>query len=95
MKSVRLSLLARSDLAEVRHFIARDKPRAADRQIAMFHSVFRALAKNRELGEVREDLGTGLRVLSLGTYVIVYRPIPSGVEIARVVSGFRDWESLF
>ena len=34
-------------------------------------------------------------MFTVGNYVISYRPIEQGVEIARVVSGFRDLEALF
>jgi toxin ParE1/3/4 len=53
------------------------------------------LARNSELGQQRPELGPDLRTFSTGTYVIVYRPFPEGVEIARVVSGYREIEMLF
>jgi toxin ParE1/3/4 len=95
MKQIRLSLLARSDLIEIRRFIRLDKPEAADRQMAKFFRVFRRLAEQAEMGEPRPELGTGLRLFSVGTYTIAYRSFANGVEIARVVSGYRDIESLF
>jgi toxin ParE1/3/4 len=95
MSRFRLSFLAKSDLAEIRHYIRQDKPDAADRQIATFFRAFRALAQNSELGERRPEFGPELRVFSVGTYVVVYRPHEAGVEIARVVSGYRDLEVMF
>ena len=53
MSRFRIAELAKTDLAEIREYIARDKPGAADRQI------------------------------------------PDGIEIARVVSGYRDLDALF
>jgi toxin ParE1/3/4 len=95
MRRFRLSPLARSDLAEIRHYIRKDKPAAADRQIAKFFDVFQMLAKNSELGQQRPELGPDLRAFSTGNYVIVYRAFPAGVEIVRVVSGYREIEMLF
>ena len=95
MNSVRLASLAKTDLAEIRHYIARDKPGAADRQIARFFETFQMLGGNPELGERRYDLGPELRCFVLGTYVIIYRPAVEGVEIARVISGYRDLDALF
>lgn len=95
MSRFRLSPLARSDLAEIRHYIRQDKPVAADRQITRFFQTFQMLAANCDLGQRRPELGSGLRAFSVAHYVIVYRPFDEGVEIVRVVSGYRDFESLF
>lgn len=95
MRRFRLSPLAKSDLAEIRHYIWQDKPVAADRQIAKFFDTFQMLAGNSELGQQRPDVGPDLRAFSVGNYVVVYRPYIEGVEIARVVSGYRDFEALF
>jgi toxin ParE1/3/4 len=91
----RLADLAKSDLATIRHYIARDNPSAADRQIDRFFETFHRLGRNPGMGERRPDLGEELRTFSVGTYVIVFRPAPEGVRIVRVVSGYRDMEALF
>lgn len=95
MRRFRLSPLARRDLAEIRHYIRQDKPMAADRQIAAFFRIFQMLAKNSEMGQRRPEFGADLRTFSVGNYVIAYRPYDEGVEIARVVSGYRDMKTLF
>jgi len=91
----RLAELAKTDLAEIRQYIARDKPDAADRQIARFFERFLTLARRPELGQRRPELGADLRSFAVGKYVVVYRPSSEGVEIARVVSGYRDLDALF
>ena len=83
MRRFRLSPLAKSDLADIRHYIRQDKPTAADRQIATFFRTFRMLAKNSELGQRRPEFGPSLRTFSVGSYVIVYRPHDEGVEITE------------
>lgn len=95
MSRFRLSHLARIDLARIHHYIARDKPGAADRQVARFFRTIHTLAKHPELGQRYPDFGDNLRGLSVGTYVIFYRPMTNGVEVARMVSGFQDLDALF
>jgi len=96
MSSFRLAAIAKTDLAEIRSYIARDKPEAADRQIARFFETFHMLARSPELGERRPEFGCGdLRAFSIGNYVIFYRPTEDGVGIARVVSGYRNLDALF
>jgi toxin ParE1/3/4 len=36
-----------------------------------------------------------LRSLSVGNYLIFYRPLADGIEIVRVLHGARDIDSLF
>lgn len=95
MSRFRLAELAKTDLAEIRQYIARDKPGAADRQIARFFQRFVMLSRNPEMGQRRPDLGADLRALAVGNYIIIYRPASEGIEIARVVSGFRNLDALF
>jgi hypothetical protein len=43
------------------------------------------------MGEIREGFGVlGCRSFSVGNYVIFFRPIDSGIEVARVIHGSRD-----
>jgi toxin ParE1/3/4 len=95
MKRYRLSKQAQCDLADIRHFIACDKPAAADRQIEAFFRRFQMLTAHPNLGELRPDLAENLRSFSLGNYVIFYRPMINGINIVRVVSGYRDQGTLF
>jgi len=95
MGRFRLAHLAKADLAEIHCYIARDKPHAADRQIARFFEKFKMLAAQPMMGELRPELGPDVRSFAAGSYVIFYRPMVGGVEIARVVSGFRDIAALF
>ena len=48
-----------------------------------------------DMGRLREDLSAGLRSFSVGNYVIFYRPMKGGIEIARVLHGARDFPPLF
>jgi toxin ParE1/3/4 len=93
----RLTATARQDLRSIYRFIAVDRqsPEAADRQIEFLFDKFAFLAQNPLMGELRDDLRSGLRLFSAGSYVIFYRPARGGVSITRVVHGRRDWKSIF
>jgi toxin ParE1/3/4 len=47
------------------------------------------------LGELRGDLRPDLRIFAADNYIILYYPLPDGVEIADVIHGARNYESLF
>ena len=86
---------ARIDLKEILNYISRDKPDAAMRWVAKIRVKFKLLAQNPHLGECRPDFKNGeCRSSLVGNYVIFYRPIDGGVEIARVVRGERDVRQL-
>jgi len=87
--------LAEADLNEILAFIARDKPEAAVHWVQKIRETCEFLAKNPEIGERRPEFRTGqFRSSLVGSYVIFYRPIRDGAEIARVVRGERDIRNL-
>jgi toxin ParE1/3/4 len=95
MSHVAFTLLAETDLNGILDYIARDKPLAAERFVTTLRKKCRLLADNPELGQCRPAFRSGeYRTFSVGNYVIFYRPTHEGVEIARVVSGHRDMDSL-
>jgi toxin ParE1/3/4 len=60
----------------------------------LFHR-FDLIARHPELGASRPEFSGGeLRIHSVGSYAIVYRTVDGGVEIARVLHGARDLNSL-
>ena len=86
---------ARQDLDDIYQYIAQDSRRNARRMLSRLRDRFHLLAKNPEMGERRDDLMPGLRSLTLGSYVVFFRPQPYGVEIVRVIHGARDIDQLF
>jgi toxin ParE1/3/4 len=95
MATLTFSPLAESDLNDILDFIARDKPEAAIRWVDKIRETCAFLAENPEIGERRPEFKTGqFRSSLVGRYVIFYRPILDGVEIARVVVGSRDIRKL-
>ena len=95
MNPCRVSDAARSDLDELWFYIAQDDPEAADRLIRAVVSRFPILAATPEMGRRREELSPRLRSLPVGNFVIFYRSLEHGIEIARVLHGARDLPPLF
>jgi toxin ParE1/3/4 len=95
MNQYRVADEARADLDEIWFYIARDNPAAADKFIHAIVSRFPRLAAMPQLGRRREELSPRLRSFPVGRYVIFYRPMENGVEIARVLDGARDFPPLF
>ena len=86
---------AKEDLADVWLYIAEDNPGAADRWTKNALDKFQLLAQNPQLGRAREELGPPLRSFPMGNYLIFYRPAEDGIEVVRVLSGYRDLDRLF
>jgi len=95
MNRYRVSDAARSDLDEIWFYIAQDNTDAADQLIRTIVSRFPALAAMPLLGRQREELSPRLRSLPVANYVIFYRPLDIGIEIARVLHGARDFPPVF
>jgi toxin ParE1/3/4 len=68
---------------------------AAQRLIDALEDRCRLLLRLPELGERCEDLAPRLRRLSVGSYILFYRPADDGIEVVRVIRGGRDIEALF
>ncbi|MGD2109210.1 MAG: type II toxin-antitoxin system RelE/ParE family toxin [Phycisphaerae bacterium] len=95
MSRYRLSRQARLDLDDIWLHIAQGNVTAADRFIDALADKFRILADEPGVGPLRSELARGVRSFPLGKYVIFYRAIQDGLEIVRVLSGFRDISALF
>jgi toxin ParE1/3/4 len=68
-----LSDQASADLDSIWDRIAADNNAAADRVIAELTATLKKLARWREIGRVRSDLGISLRSFAVGNHVISYR----------------------
>ena len=90
-----LSHNADMDLESIWIDIARHSPEAATRFLRSLEPRFSLLAENPRMGRSRPELGEDLRSFPVGSFLIIYTPVPSGVEIVRVVRGSRDIEQLW
>jgi toxin ParE1/3/4 len=86
---------AKKDLDEINEFIAEDDPQAANRFLDAFAQKSQMLVQFPEIGRCWDDIVPPLRSFPLGKYLIFYRPIQEGVEIVRILSGYRDFEAIF
>jgi len=83
------------DLTDVWTFIARDNVAAADRFLDKLHALCAELARSPGIGRKREELLQGVRSLPAGRYLVFYRVHDDTVEIVRVLSAYRDLDSVF
>ena len=91
MSIVVYSAAAEEDLADIAAYIARDKPSAARRWVQTIREKCELLASHPMMGEQRAGFGVpGCRSFSVGNYVLFFRPIENGIEVARIVHGSRD-----
>lgn len=67
----------------------------ADRLIARIQEKCETLAESPLLGRSRADLASGLRSFPVEDYLVLYKPTADGIEVVRVLSGYRDIEALF
>lgn len=81
---------AEADAEDIWRWVANDSPRAADGLVMRFDDVAALLADRPQMGRSREELAQGLRSFPVGPYLLFYRPIPGGIEVARVLHGRRD-----
>lgn len=95
MSELRVSRDARHDLGEIHFHIAKDDERAADRLVAKLLEKAALLAEGPGLGEACEELAPGLRRFAVGKYIIFYRAISGGIEVARVLHGMQDIPRIF
>jgi toxin ParE1/3/4 len=68
---------------------------AADRLLDTINKKCRNLAIFPSLGRSREELAPDLRSFPVEEYLIFYRFVEDGVEILRVISGYRELEAFF
>jgi len=95
MSVIQRTAQAEEDLIEIWIYIAQDNPKAADRVLDDIEERFNALADNPLIGRLRPDIAPELRYFTVGKYLILYRTVPDGVQIVRVIHGARDLPYLF
>lgn len=86
---------ARRDLLEILEYIAKDNPQAAVTFVKKLEDKCFDLARNPDMGFLRDELTPGLRVWPVGNYLIFYRPVTDGIDVIRVIHGARDLDKLF
>jgi len=96
MRKVILTPVARLDLLEIWHFIARDSIDAADRVTEEIRAAFNGLAVMPGKGHQRTDVRNPvMRFWSVYSYVIGYRVDDDSLTVVRVIQGNRNFRRLF
>ena len=91
-----LSETAADDLRDIYDYIAADDPAAARRVLEDLRTAMHRLADHPGLGHLREDLADeALRVWTVHSYLVIYRPDARPLQVVRVLSGYRDIATLF
>lgn len=88
--NIRRRPLARQDLIEIWLYIAEDNEGAADRFLSRIEDTLDMLAENPLAGRDRSELAERLRSFPIGNYLVFYRPEADGIDVVRVLNGYRD-----
>ena len=95
MTSYIISPLASRDLDDIFDYFAEFSVDAGERFVDDFNKKCRNLAAFPHIGRAYTEIESSLRGISLSGYIIFYRVNENSIEIVRVVSGYRDLDSLF
>lgn len=90
-----LSAQARQDLKDIKDYIAQDSLDRAEQFVKAIAERFQALASFPGMGRRYETLAPNLRGFPVGNYIIFYRSTDQGISIERILSGYRDLETMF
>lgn len=90
-----LSPLAIQDLETTYDYIASNNIDAAERFVDAVEQKCETLANFPNMGKSYAGFMPQLRGVPVGNYTIFYRPIENGIEVVRVLSGYRDLEAIF
>jgi len=86
-----LSAEALQDLQDIWDFIAVDNVRAADKLEDKFFETFELLAQRPGMGHTRSDLSErDVRFWPVSSYLIVYRSLPTTLQLVAILHGARD-----
>ena len=88
---VAISPSAEVDIEGINSGIASDNVAAAEKWLDGIQGIFEMLDAHPDVGEYRSEFSVqGCRSFTFGRYVIFFRRVTGGVEIARVIHGSRD-----
>ncbi len=85
---------AEFELVEIGGHIALDSERNAEAFVAKLREKAARIALNPRIYRTRDELSPGLRSAAFGNYLIPFRIVEGGIEVARVVYVARDLQRL-
>ncbi|MDB9518714.1 type II toxin-antitoxin system RelE/ParE family toxin [Roseofilum reptotaenium CS-1145] len=95
MKRYSISQEAIQDLDEISDYLASFSIEAGEQFIQKFTEKCRHLVRFPNMGKNYPEIMPNLKGLILDNYLVFYQIKLEEVEIVRVVSGYRDLESVF
>jgi toxin ParE1/3/4 len=95
MAGVEFAPAAEADFDAIADHIARADPTAAAKLITRMKRLAALIASRPRIGRPREDLRAGLRSFPVESYILFYRIVDDGIEVARVLHGRRDIDAVF
>lgn len=95
MKKYRFTRIAQKDLTSIKNYIAEFNLSAARQFVDEVRAKCETLAQFPEMGRLWPDLIPPLRSFRIDRYLIFYRPATDGIQIIRIVSGYRDLKAIF
>jgi toxin ParE1/3/4 len=84
------SALARTRLREIRAYVARDKPEAAERLAIRIVAMIEALRSHPQLGRVGAEAGIRELVIGSTPYVVLYRVQGQRITIQTIWHGAQQ-----
>ena len=95
MNTCSFSDIAIQDLEDLCEYITQTNPKAASRTFDSIRQRAKLLATFPNMGKPYDRLAPNLRGSIVNDYIILYYPKDDGIDIARIMSGYRDLEALF
>jgi toxin ParE1/3/4 len=89
---IQIANAVKAELDEIWSYVASESGslEIADRVVDSITSTFLQLSRHPHLGRRRDDLREGLRSVTAGSYVVIYRVQRKNVRILHVIHGRRD-----
>lgn len=95
MSSYSFSDISIKDLDDICEYLAPQNSKAASQLFDAIRKKCKLVANFPNMGKSYSRLAPNLRGFVVDDYIVFYYPREDGIDIARVVSGYRDLESLF
>jgi len=83
------------DLEKIYEYIAGDNIAAAVKHRQQLEKRWFSLLDQPRMGTNRDEIEPNLRSVTEGNYVIFYRILPDGIEVARVLHTSQDVKGAF
>ncbi|TDR37342.1 toxin ParE1/3/4 [Tahibacter aquaticus] len=94
MAQVFYTVQADADLLDLWEYIAQDNPAAATAQLRQIAASCQTVADMPGISRARQEIRRGLRTWPIGSYLVLHRDVPGGIEVVRVIHGARDLDVL-